>query len=749
MRMRTLSPAARLLFFAAICGGVAAAAIRLPNVAHWHGTDVLALGGLAAAILVTELFSVPLRLRTETLNFMLTDAAYIAGLILVRPSVLSLGLVAGVVAGQLMKRWDVRKLAYNVGGYLSGITAAQFIVRAVAGTAPLAAREPRTWAAAVLGMAAFAVINVVLVSGIISLVERKSFAHVVAPTLGLEVAHRAGNVAIGLMFAVLYKVSPLALPPAALVVGLAFLAYQGWVAAIRERDGLRVLHEVERRLVNPLDVAAEMEPVLHLVKRMLGAASVELSVFDGEDARTYSSEGTPAAVAADGNGNGHRAMGDPESSQIAMVGGDGGMGGMLIIRRSRPLSDSERSVLESVASRISVMFHNNRLFMETLEQAELADVVSHTWDGIFVVSQEGRVVSWNPSMERITGAARDQALGRSCVDVLGFEPVIDLTDATAQSSNGHGNGSLGNGKLNGLVHSNGNGHGPGGSRDIVVSHADGTERWVRYTYRPLGKRGARAGYVVVVRDVTAELETEQLKADFVATVSHELRTPLTPLQGFLITLARGIGDGTPEERQAYYRIMLNQANRLERLITDLPEASRIESGQPVVEAQRMDVAETVDEVLRMFQEEYPDRTIRTVIDGPVMVDADPLRVDQVITNLVSNAIKYSPRESVVEVRVEKEDGQATLSVRDRGWGIAPADQERVFERFFRVENALTRRTGGTGLGLYLAKQLVQAMSGRLWLVSRPGEGSTFSFTLPLAERSGPASGKGGAVSVSA
>jgi len=163
----------------------------------------------------------------------------------------------------------------------------------------------------------------------------------------------------------------------------------------------------------------------------------------------------------------------------------------------------------------------------------------------------------------------------------------------------------------------------------------------------------------------------------------------------------------------------------------------------------MNVADTVDEVVRMFEEEYPDRTIRTIIDDAVVVDADPLRVDQVLTNLVSNAIKYSPRERPVEVRVAKEDGHATISVRDQGWGITPGDQERVFDRFFRVENALTRRTGGTGLGLYLAKQLVQAMRGRLWVASRPGEGSTFSFTLPLAEHSGPASGKGGAVSVSA
>src|SRR5919197_5408358 len=362
MKIRGLPPAARSLFFAALGGGVAVAAIRLPQAVTWNAKDVVALCGLAAAILATELFSVPLKMRTETLNFMLTDAAYVAGLILVRPSVLTFAVLSAVFAGQLIKRWDVLKVAFNVATYLIGMTAAQYIVAGLAGPTMARTHEALTWGAAAIGMVAFATVNVVLVSGIISLVERKSFVKVVAPTIGLELAHRAGNVAIGLAFAVLYTVSRLALPPAALIVALAFLAYQGWVQAIRERDRLRVLHEVEHRLLNPLDTAAELEPVLQLVKRMLQATSVELSVFDGDDVLSYGSEGTPAAVAADGNGNGHRAGGDDESSQIAMVSGTEGVTGMLIIRRNRPLADSERAVLESVASRISVMLRNNRLF---------------------------------------------------------------------------------------------------------------------------------------------------------------------------------------------------------------------------------------------------------------------------------------------------------------------------------------------------------------------------------------------------
>src|SRR5919202_95916 len=306
MMAQMLPRVARSLFVVTTAAGIAAAAIRITDATRWDAHDVVALCGLAAAILVTELFSVPLKMRTETLNFMLTDAAYVAGLMLVRPSVLTFALLAGVFAAQLIKRWDVRKVAFNVATYLVGMTGAEFVVRAIQPNAIEHAQSPLTWGAVAAGMAAFAAVNVVLVSGIISLVERKPFGKVLAPTLGLELAHRAGNLAIGLTFAVLYTVSALAVPPAVLVVALAFVAYHGWVQTIGERDRLRVLHEVEHRLLNPLDTAAELEPVLQLVKRMLQATSVELSVFDGDEAKTYSSEGMPEAVRATGNGNGHR-----------------------------------------------------------------------------------------------------------------------------------------------------------------------------------------------------------------------------------------------------------------------------------------------------------------------------------------------------------------------------------------------------------------------------------------------------------
>ena len=710
MKLRSLSLGARVLIGATMLAGAGATALRMPEATTWTHADVLALIGLGLAILVTEQFSVPLRLRTETLNFTITDAAFAAGLILARPSVVTVAVLWGVVGGQLMKRWDALKVAFNVGTYLIGITGAEIVYHAFG---PTGARDPEAWGAAAAAMAVFAVVNIVLVSSILSIIERKSAARLIESTLALDLAHRAGNTTIGVAFAVVRTVSPLIAAPVLICLALAYLAYESWVETLRERDEIRTLYEVERHLLAPIETTADLQPVLEVVRRMLHASRVELSLLD----RTEGSEqglGGPVSVVATVNGQNGDSSGRKHdllshSAQVAMVGGSEGLNGMLIVHRERPLDDAERSVLETVAFKISVMLRNNRLYRETLEQAELADVVSHTWDGIFVVSRAGTVLSWNPSMERITGLGRTEALGQDCKELLGIPTPESLGDE--------------------------DGPGDEASRDLVLTKPDGGRRWLSYRLHALGGRAGERNFVVVVRDVTAELETEQLKADFVATVSHELRTPLTPLKGFLITLLHGMGDGTHEERQGYYKIMLNQANRLERLITDLLEASRIESGEPVVDMRPVDLNAEVSSIVDAFVEQYPDRIFNMDLPPePVSVLGDPLRIDQIVTNLVSNAVKYSPGAEPIDVVVRGNGRDATVEVRDYGYGIALDDQDRIFERFFRVDNALTRQAGGTGLGLYLSKKLADAMRGRLRVESSPGRGASFVLALPCYDR---------------
>jgi PAS domain S-box-containing protein len=328
---------------------------------------------------------------------------------------------------------------------------------------------------------------------------------------------------------------------------------------------------------------------------------------------------------------------------------------------------------------------------------------------VFVMSPSERIVSWNPAMELVTGRPAAQAVGKTWEEVFGpHQPVAP-------------------GEPGGP---------PADDRTIQFARSDGAERWIRCRWAPLRDRsGAESGSVVTVRDVTEEVEREQLKANFVATVSHELRSPLTPLKGFIGTLLAGTGEDSPEARREYYLIMAKQVTRLERLISDLLEVSRIEAGHLPLENEDIDLTSLVSGDVDLFARNNPGRKVQVRAPaGPVFVHADPTRVEQVVTNLLSNALKYSLPETPLEVTVAAAGEQAIVSVRDEGEGIPPEEQERVFDRFHRVDGGLARWKEGTGLGLYIAKRLVEAMGGKIWLVSSPAHGSTFSFSIPLGSR---------------
>jgi PAS domain S-box-containing protein len=339
-------------------------------------------------------------------------------------------------------------------------------------------------------------------------------------------------------------------------------------------------------------------------------------------------------------------------------------------------------------------------------------IVENASDGIFVAAPDCTLVSWNPAMERITGLSLQEVLGRRWQEVLA-DPNAD-----------------GDGSNRGTARCDG----PGETWFAAISRRGGGEGWVLCSSSPIADRDGKVkATVVVVHDVTAEREAEQLKADFVATISHELRTPLTPLKGFLTSLIQGVIEDGTEVRQDYYKIMLRQANRLERLVSDLLEVSKIESSDAVTDTHAVDLCGPVAEQIRTFAEEHAGRSI--VFDAPegrVLVEAESSRIGLVVSNLISNATKYSPANSPVVVGVTFDHGAATVSVRDEGPGIPVSEQERIFERFYQIDGTLTREKGGVGLGLYVCRRLVEAMSGRLWVESRPGTGSTFSFSLPLA-----------------
>jgi PAS domain S-box-containing protein len=706
----SLSTFVRVLIVGTVALGAAGAAVRASDVHRWSDRDALAFFALVLAICVAEQVSIPLRHRTETVNFALTDGLWAAALPLVRPSVLTLAIAGGVLLGQSMRRWSWYKVAFNVGQFLVGITVAELVFTAFHAGSPL---EPRAWLAVVTSMAAYFVVNACMVTLVVSHVEGKGFLEVLRPPFVANLMHWAGNTTLGILGAVLWRTAPVSLPLLAIPVGLSFLAYRQWIRTVRERNQMRDLYEAGRTLAGRLDSTQDFRPFLAMVEQMLTADSVELVVLDDGGITVHGSTGTRSLTATPVEGAPLEAfvrVREGTAPQIALIGEEGGVRGVLAVYRSGALTDSERSILDTLASQIAVRLQNHRIFFETFEHAQLADILTHTSDGIFVVEADRRIASWNPAMERITGVPAADAVGRSIEDVFGLRALSEGSLAASLEPD----------PAQGL------------SYDALVPCADGSRRWIRHTGRAIrDERGDFKASVVVARDVTAELQAEQMKKDFVAMVSHELRTPLTPLQGFLKTLLNGGDDTSPEDRQEYYRIMLRQTDRLEHLIADLLEVSQIEDGQPVVDLQVMELSELVSQQVAEFGEAHQDRTFTMLeSEAPTLVRADPFRVQQVLGNLLSNALKYSPPDAPIQVSLLETSKEAIVSVRDHGEGIPEADQHRVFDRFYRVEHGRAQRAGGTGLGLYISRRLIEAMDSRLWLVSRPGEGSTFSFSLP-------------------
>jgi signal transduction histidine kinase len=247
------------------------------------------------------------------------------------------------------------------------------------------------------------------------------------------------------------------------------------------------------------------------------------------------------------------------------------------------------------------------------------------------------------------------------------------------------------------------------------------------------REGIWLGRIVVVRDVTRESEAERMRTALVSTVSHELRSPLTAIKGYVDTL---LGSSwAPETTREFLQIVAQSADKLAALVDSLLDAAKLEAGVLQLEREpaRLEriVQQTVGHLQPLTPSSHPLR-LDLAPDLP-LANADPVRVEQVLTNLIENAIKYSPDGGAITVCVRGEP-ELTVSVSDHGIGVAPEHAEHLFERFYRVEHGLARTTKGVGLGLFICKNLVEAHSGRLWMTSDgPGAGSTFWFTLPRLE----------------
>ena len=367
----------------------------------------------------------------------------------------------------------------------------------------------------------------------------------------------------------------------------------------------------------------------------------------------------------------------------------------------------------SASYRIEGLFAQVRVERDRLDR-----IVGGVKEGIVLLDEQGRILVWNAGMERMLGHPARAVLGASA-------------DAVLAGTDDHG---LLHTPLD-LVH----GALDAGPVDLRVEGTEGQLVPVRLQHTALrDELGASTGAVVVVHDLAREREAAALKEDFVARVSHELRTPLSPLRAYAQSLRRA-GDRVPvEKRGEILDQMVERVDHLARLVDDLLLVSQIGAGRvdPAREVQlaELDLAALVPRLVTWLGQEHTrDHDIEVVgADAPLVVMADQMRTGQIVTNLLTNACKYSDPGAPVTVRLAQLGDEATVVVEDRGPGIPPDKLEAIFERFERLDDPQRMQAGGIGLGLYISRHLAEAMGGRLSVASTRGVGTAFTLTLPRA-----------------
>jgi PAS domain S-box-containing protein len=325
--------------------------------------------------------------------------------------------------------------------------------------------------------------------------------------------------------------------------------------------------------------------------------------------------------------------------------------------------------------------------------ANAARALAHVSDAVVMLDDGSRILSWNTAAEELFGISAEAALGRPAGSIF---PEFGV-----------------------LVERSGG--------ELTPVRIGGEERWLAISLSRF-----EGGRVVTLRDATAEHALERARADFVTTASHELRTPLTAVYGSIRTLIEREDSLDESQRTRLLRMIEQESEHLAQIVDQLLVTAQIDRGSLRMEERDCDVAQLCASVIEAAESRKPDSIQLELVAPPpaLPLKCDPPKLKQVLVNLVENAIKYSPEGGRIEVRIADTPDRLRIDVQDEGLGIPPSEQARIFEKFYRLDAEMTRGVGGSGLGLYISREIVEQMGGLLSVRSRRGAGSTFTVTLP-------------------
>lgn len=690
------------------------------------------------ALAAAEYLVVRFRSRDDVIAINMVEAVLAPMLLALPAGTVVVSVAVAQTAAGLARRNRPVKLAFNVAQWALSASSACLVASTLAGDTPV---EPtlRVVGAVAVGITAATAVNFLAFAVLLRLVRGRGAGKAFVGAARSYLYGWTTNLAFGTLFFSAFSAHPLAV--ALFFVPLIALhrGVRGYAGVLADRQRLAALHRATEALATPVQPREALTAFTAGVRECFQAPRADLLVATADglvvhrattgSARAVAASGRDLATAAlfgvgetggDGAGPvvdaGVVARHEGFHDCIAAPLGDGGdVLGVLIVFdpvRVEGREAGERAVFDSLAGAAASALHKARLLDEIFEQGRrLSEIVGNASDGIFTLDPGGCVLTWNPAMAGITGHRGEAVVGRAIGAVVtardenGTAVVLDGWTAVETPL----------------------------PEMIEVRATSGEWRLLScsYTTAP-GSDGRPATLIVVARDKTRVRELERLREDFVAAVSHELRTPITPIKGFAATLLRHGDTMDAATRMSAVRGIARQADRLERLITNLLEISKVERG--VVDAPdsvgATDAAAAAQKVVSEFRASYPERELRVAVPTePLVVRGEALWIEQIVSNLVSNAMKYSPASGPVEVSLGRSGDTVEISVTDSGPGIAPEDRERVFERFRRLSDPVTRSSGGAGLGLYLSRQLAHMMDGEL-VVAPSERGARFLLTLP-------------------